>query len=26
QAAAKILKRVKPGEMIQTADGKWIKK
>jgi uncharacterized protein YdbL (DUF1318 family) len=26
QAAAKILKRVKPGEMIQTADGKWTKK
>lgn len=26
QAGVKILKRVKPGEMIQDADGKWIKK
>ena len=26
QAGAKILKRAKPGEMIQDADGKWTKK
>ena len=26
QAGAKIVERAQPGEMIQTADGKWVKK